>query len=174
MPRKRGFKSRSVGCVEQAWSTYCTLSLLSRGHRSPAPGLARAVGTPGPRWLGYALGYAGPGATAVRAGTLRQQLRQSSRGRRTPTSTTGRAETAAGARHVRRLGEVRRRGASARGVGRGSAPRRATAASPLACHADPTPTDGGARILGDTTKRSSTPGLRGRQVHRAWPGRADV
>lgn len=91
-------------------------------------------------------------STAARAGTFRQQLRQSRRAHRTPTSTTGRAETAAGARHVRRLGEVRRRGASARGVGRGSAPRRAAAASPLACHADPTPTAGAGRIFGDTTK----------------------
>lgn len=98
------------------------------------------------------------GATAVRAGTFRQQLRQSRRVHRTPTSTTGRAETAAGACHVRRLGEIRRRGASARGVGRGSTPRRAAAASPLACHADPAPTAGAGRIFGDTTKGRSHTG----------------
>ena len=57
--------------------------------------------------------------------------RQSPHAHRTPTSTTRRAETAAGARHGPGLGEVRRRGAGARGVGRGPAQRRATAASPI-------------------------------------------
>jgi hypothetical protein len=57
-----------------------------------------------------------------RAGTFRLKLGQSPRAHRTPTSTTGRAETAADARHARGLGEVRRRGAGARGVGRGPAP----------------------------------------------------
>ena len=101
-------------------------------------------------------------ADPVGRGTSRLKLGKSPRADRTPTSTTGRAETAAGVRHARGLGEVRRGGAGARGVGRGPPPRRATAASPLACRTDPTPTAWAARPFRLTPpKRPSTPEARG-------------
>jgi hypothetical protein len=82
----------------------------------------------------------------------RLKLGQSPRAHRTPTSTTSRAETAAGLRHARRIGEVWRRGAGARGVGRGPAPRRTTAASPLAGPTYPT-RGGAARVFGNTRSK---------------------